>query len=67
MLDIMVANKVQLDTFVQLAVDGATGDSDVGSVSLIEAVAQNEADVFTNATALTNEKNSRESQNTFLQ
>ncbi len=52
MLDIIVANKVKLDTFVQLAVDGATGDNDVGSVSLIEAVAQNKADVFTNATAL---------------
>ena len=67
MLDIIVANKVKLDTFVQLAVDGATGDSDVGSVSLIEAVAQNKADVFTNVTALNSEKNSRESQDLLLQ
>jgi hypothetical protein len=67
MLDIIVANKVKLDTFVQLAVDGATGDNDVGSVSLIETVAQNKADVFTNATALNSEKNSRESQDILLQ
>ena len=66
MLDIIVANKVKLDTFVQLAIDGSTGDTDPGSVSLIEAVAQNKADIFTTTTAVTNEATERLTQDNII-